>query len=76
MVDVDIFTILKGWIVLLLSAPNHLGKRLDPPKKNKEMSIWTLKILLLISAPNHLGKRLEPPVNKHDILPFLHYKMF
>ena len=28
------FTILKGWIVLLLiSAPNHLGKRLYPPKR-------------------------------------------
>ena len=27
------FIILKGWIVLLLiSVPNHLGKRLDPPQ--------------------------------------------
>ena len=27
------FTFLKGWIVLLLiSAPNHPGKHLDPPK--------------------------------------------
>ena len=24
------FTILKGWIVLLISTPNHLGKRLAP----------------------------------------------
>ena len=41
-----IFTILQGCMLLkTLSAPNHLGKRLDPPK-NKDMPIWTWTILL------------------------------